>query len=216
MKKGTVHLGSAHGMARPAWPSGPAPLGILARDRRNRGGGLLHGCRWRWLPILASRLWGGSGSGARAARRRGELNLGTTGRSGSPRRLLYGGGRSAREGSRCRKVVHGGAVLMVATGSSEGNQGRCYMVARRWRNKAAQWRRWVEEERLFTGGRAVRRRIQGRRNDDGKPWARRVSGGHGLRWSARSERRPVCEAVDRGPRSFVYFPICPKLAQLGN
>jgi hypothetical protein len=32
-----------------------------------------------------------------------------------------------------------------------------------------------------------------------------VGGGHGLRWSARSERRLVCEAVDRGPHSFVFF-----------
>jgi hypothetical protein len=76
MKKGIVHLGSAHSTTRPARPSGPAPLGVLACDRRNRGGGLLHGCWRRWLPILASRRRGGSGSGARAARWRGELNSG--------------------------------------------------------------------------------------------------------------------------------------------
>jgi hypothetical protein len=45
---------------------------------------------------------------------------------------------------------------------------------------------------------------------------RQVGGGRGLRWSARSERRPICEAVDRGPCGFVYFPIYAKLAQLGN
>jgi hypothetical protein len=39
MKKGTPHLGSAHSTARPARPSGPAPLGISARDRRNKGRG---------------------------------------------------------------------------------------------------------------------------------------------------------------------------------
>jgi hypothetical protein len=40
MKKDTVHLGSAHTTAGPARPSGPAPLGISARYRRNRGGGI--------------------------------------------------------------------------------------------------------------------------------------------------------------------------------
>jgi hypothetical protein len=38
MKKGTVHLGSAHSRVRPARPSDPAPLGVSAHDRRNRGG----------------------------------------------------------------------------------------------------------------------------------------------------------------------------------
>jgi hypothetical protein len=40
MKKGTVHMGSAHRTARLARPGGPAPLGISACDRRNRGGGI--------------------------------------------------------------------------------------------------------------------------------------------------------------------------------
>jgi hypothetical protein len=40
MKKGTVHLGSAHSTARPARPSGPTPLGISVRGRRNTGGGI--------------------------------------------------------------------------------------------------------------------------------------------------------------------------------
>jgi hypothetical protein len=40
MKKDTVHLGSAHTTAGPARPSSPAPLGISARYRRNRGGGI--------------------------------------------------------------------------------------------------------------------------------------------------------------------------------
>jgi hypothetical protein len=83
-----------------------------------------------------------------------------------------------------------------------------------------------EEERLFTGGqapfiagrgggrRAAQRRICGRRNGGGEPWAWQVGGGRSLRWSARSERRSVCEAVDRGPRSFVCFSIYPKSAQL--
>jgi hypothetical protein len=33
-------LGSAHSTARPARPSGLAPLGVSAHDRRNRGGGI--------------------------------------------------------------------------------------------------------------------------------------------------------------------------------
>jgi hypothetical protein len=40
MKKGTVHVGSAHRTARPARTSDPAPLGISARDQRNKGGGI--------------------------------------------------------------------------------------------------------------------------------------------------------------------------------
>jgi hypothetical protein len=92
----------------------------------NRGGGLLHGYRLRWLPILASRLRGGSGSSARATRRRGELNSGATGTSGSPSLLVYGGGWSSGgelwwgrrpgvvvDGSQCGKVVQGGAVLVA-------------------------------------------------------------------------------------------------------
>jgi hypothetical protein len=130
----------------------------------NRGGGLLHGCRRRWLPILASRRQGGSGSGARATRQRGELNSGATGRSGSPRRLLYGGGRSTGgeqwrgrrlgamvDGSRCGKVVHGSAVLVAATGSSEGDRGGAtwWLDGNRTRQRSGGDRR--EEERLFTG-----------------------------------------------------------------
>jgi hypothetical protein len=36
-----VHLGSAHSRARPARPSGPAPLGVSAHGQRNRGEFLL-------------------------------------------------------------------------------------------------------------------------------------------------------------------------------
>jgi hypothetical protein len=130
----------------------------------NRAGGLLHSCRRQWLPILASRWRGGSGSGARVARQRGELNLGATGRCGSPRRLLYGGGRSAGgeqrwgqcpgvmvDGSRCGKVVHGAAVLMAVTGSSKGDRGRCYTVAQWRRSKAAQWRQWAGGRKAIHG-----------------------------------------------------------------
>jgi hypothetical protein len=56
------------------------------------------------------------------------------------------------DGSRCGKVVHGGTVLVVATGSSEVDWGWCSMVARQRRNKAALWGDEREEERLFTGG----------------------------------------------------------------
>jgi hypothetical protein len=45
---------------------------------------------------------GYSGSGATAARRRGEVISGATGRSGSPRRLFYGDGRSTEGGSPVR------------------------------------------------------------------------------------------------------------------
>jgi hypothetical protein len=45
------------------------------------------------------------------------------------------------EGSQCGKVVHGDVVLVAVMGSSEGNRGRRYIVARRRWNKAAQWGR---------------------------------------------------------------------------
>jgi hypothetical protein len=58
------------------------------------------------------------------------------------------------DGSRFGKVVHGGAVLVAATGSSRGTEGG----ATRWLDGSGTRRRsggdGREEERLFTGGRA--------------------------------------------------------------
>jgi hypothetical protein len=129
---------------------------------------LLHGYRRLWLPIPASQQRGGSGSGARAARRRGELNSGATGRSGSLRWLLYDGGQSVGgeqrwgrrpgvmvEGSQCRKVVHDGMVFVAVTGARRGTGGS----ATRWLDGGGtRWRSGGdgrEEERLFTGGGVV-------------------------------------------------------------
>jgi hypothetical protein len=65
------------------------------------------------------------GSGARAAQRRVELNSRATGRSGSPRRLLYGGGRSAI-GDRCG----GGGRRSRAIGCSGGKASGARAVLR--------------------------------------------------------------------------------------
>jgi hypothetical protein len=96
------------------------------------------------------------------------------------------------------------------------------MVPQWWQNKAAQWgrraggRKDVHGRAPFIadrgcGRRAARQRIRGRRNGGGEPCVQQVGGGHDLRWLARSECCPLCEAVDRGPRSFVHFPIYPKI-----
>jgi hypothetical protein len=54
--------------------------------------------------------------------------------------------------SRCGKVVHGGAVLVAAAGSLEGNRGRRYMVAQWQRNKVAQWGRQAGGRKAIHGG----------------------------------------------------------------
>jgi hypothetical protein len=89
---------------------------------------------------------GGAGSSGGALGRLGNTAHPTGGsKKGGPRRKdeLHGDVRSTGgeqrwgrrpgamvDGSRCGKVVHGGAVLVVATGSAEGDRGRRYMVAR--------------------------------------------------------------------------------------
>jgi hypothetical protein len=120
------------------------------------------------------------------------------GARGGDRELRGGPGAVLHSGS--MTVEQGGAV--GATGGSKKGcswGGRApYIASRGGERRAARWH------------------IRGWRNGGREPWARQVSGSRGLRWSMRSERHPVCEAVDWGPRGFVYFPIYPKLAQHGN
>jgi hypothetical protein len=56
------------------------------------------------------------------------------------------------DGSRCGKVVHGGAVLVAVTGSSEGDRERRYTVARQWQNKVTQWGRWAGGRKAVHAG----------------------------------------------------------------
>jgi hypothetical protein len=87
------------------------------------------------------------------------------------------------DGSRCGKVVHSGAVLMAATGSSEGTEGGATRQLDGGRTRRHSGGDVREEERLFTGGlgslysryrrwtEAARRRIRGRRNGGGESMA---------------------------------------------
>jgi hypothetical protein len=56
------------------------------------------------------------------------------------------------DSSRRRKVVHGGVVLVAATGRLVGDRGRRYTVARQRQNKAAQRGRWVGGRKAVDGG----------------------------------------------------------------
>jgi hypothetical protein len=93
--------------------------------------------RLRSIPV---NRWG---RGARAARRRGELNSGATGRSGSPWWLLYGGGWSAG-------------------GDKSGGGGQRSLAAGCWGGKAFGVRAvlgvvqmWLEEDRCGLASRTL-------------------------------------------------------------
>jgi hypothetical protein len=122
----------------------------------SRGRGLLYGCQRRWLPIPASRRRGGSRSGARAARRHGELNSGATGRSGSPRRLLYGGGWSA--GGDQRGGVAGGRWRLGVRAGRRPVPGQCSGWRRQGRRRTnAGWHRGGPWQRRRSSGSTLRR-----------------------------------------------------------
>jgi hypothetical protein len=150
--------------SRPA-SAGPTTLGWWPITDKQ---GSALGQRRRWRRPCRLRLasgWGGKGG---ALGRLGNTAHPTGGsKKGGPHRnyKLCGDVRSAGgerrrgwhpavmvDGSWCGKAVHGSAVLMAATGSSEGDRGWHYAVARRWWNKAAQWGQWVGGRKAVHGG----------------------------------------------------------------
>jgi hypothetical protein len=69
----------------------------------------------------------GGGSKKGGPHRKDELRCNVRSTEGERRRGRRPG--AMVDGSRCGKVVHGGAVLVAATGSSKGDRGRRYAVA---------------------------------------------------------------------------------------
>jgi hypothetical protein len=152
MKKGTVHLGSAHTTARPARPSGPAPLGISARVGWNRGG--KNSPRRRWLTgqirPVGSRWSAGKRPGSNPGRRWSRFGAKSGGRLtvvGSRRRwrLMDGcageGGRPAVIGSVGEVGEHLRARAMLLAGSTgpEEHRRRRLIVAGEARKRSQWW-----------------------------------------------------------------------------
>jgi hypothetical protein len=136
MKKGIVHLGSAHSMARPARPSGPAPLGVSAHDRRNRGGG---------IPFDAGGLPAKSGRPV-AVGRRGS-SLGVTSADGDPDL-----GRRAAEGSPWRAHGGDGSQAEGCIGEGVGRLSLARLVRSVSTSELRRCYWWGRQGRRSTGG----------------------------------------------------------------
>jgi hypothetical protein len=130
MKKCIVHLGSAHGKAPPARPSGPAPLGVSAHGRQNRVGEIplvADGSPTKFGRPAATGRWG-SGLGASPGNSDPDLGRGTVG--GSPE-LGHDGDGGRAEGCTGEGVGWLSLARLVRSVSTS-ELGRCYWRDRRW------------------------------------------------------------------------------------
>jgi hypothetical protein len=184
-----VHLCSAHSGARPARPSGPAPLGVLAHDRRNRGGA----GRRRRRPIPSSRRPGAHGEGGEEHHQSGGTQIRGVGKVGAYRErsstvTQLSGGESmtiGRRGGGGHRL--GGRGVAVSSSGGRGGEG-----------SPGEWSEWpVHAAALDSGRRRCPARAEGIEGvavvDNVAARGRQLVAGGAV---ARSERR--LRSKDRG------------------
>jgi hypothetical protein len=146
MKMGIVHLGSAHNTARLARPSGPAPLGISARDRRNRGGGIPFDDGRQPAKSGRAAAVGRRGSGLGVTPVDGDPDLGRRVTGDSPWRA-HGGDGGQWRGAPMRRVGRLSLAWLVRSVSTSELRRRYWWGQRGWRSTGGGGRRWPVKRR---------------------------------------------------------------------